>query len=912
MSPETRVLRQAVETLAFEGVLRPIRGGWIVGGLIIRAAHHVQASGRVRLLGDPRQEGGRPLTAEALGRGLRAAGLNPSALLEGMQRSAEFLRAAGPLRPNRLALTGLALEAALIEGHPYHPCFKSRIGFSDDDNAAFGPEAAAPIQPLWLAVDPELVHAEGGDIAKGFAPPGSIPVHPWQWRQLSGEPAIRHLLAEGRLRLLDRTGPEMQATASLRTLAPRNGGDHLKLSLGVGVTSSVRNLVPWSVAVAPAISDWLRRVVDNDPELAALTILPEHSAVIVARGLLGGQLAAIRRSAPPEDAVPVSALSLTEPDGRPLIADWLRRHGTEAWLSQFLHILRPVWLLMTRHGIGLEAHGQNLLIRHDNGWPTGLIARDFSESLEYVPDYLSDPDLLPDLAAIDPGFRDAPDGLYHRMGAATDLRDLVMDCLIVHVLSDLADLLHRSNYLPESRFWQLVRDTVLNAPGFAMDDPLIPAESLTARLLDTAESSHPVPNPLGKPDPMSDPMPAFRIDDRLIEPATLDLPDLLPGSDPATRRIALYLGDKADCLGQILRLRAAGASCYPIHPETPREQALDLARRAGCDSFAEASGLIELGQSAPKTPGGVLIQMSSGTTGAPKVIARSWAQIETEIAAYIRAFPEPAEMTPVIAAPITHSYGLIPGVLVGQARGHVPVVLDSTNPKTILRHLGNIEHPLLYAAPPLLHVLARLAGKGGLHAVMSSGTVLPQPWFDSIRGATQHLFQQYGCSEAGCVAIAAAPNYPEDMGAPLPHIRLSAGQSDPAPVMIETADAMIDTGDLGVIDARGHLIFAGRAAEVIDVAGINVYPAEIETAAMSCTGLRDAVAFAIPDPAATQRPALAYAGEVSEAELDAHLAARLSPRQRPARLIRLAALPRGANGKIARRDLAANLLEAAQ
>src|SRR5690606_34919140 len=146
------------------------------------------------------------------------------------------------------------------------------------------------------------------------------------------------------------------------------------------------------------------------------------------------------------------------------------------------------------------------------------------------------------------------------------------------------------------------------------------------------------------------------------------------------------------------------------------------------------------------------------------------------------------------------------------------VVLDSTNPKTILRQLGNIERPLLYAAPPLLHVLARLAGEGGLHAVMSSGTVLPQLWFDSIRGAARHLFQQYGCSEAGCVAIAVAPDSPEDMGAPLPHIRLSAGQSEPALVVIETADATIDTGDLGMIDARGHLVFAGRAAEVIDVA----------------------------------------------------------------------------------------------
>ncbi|MFP3374348.1 hypothetical protein, partial [Pseudomonas sp. SIMBA_068] len=69
---------------------------------------------------------------------------------------------------------------------------------------------------------------------------------------------------------------------------------------------------------------------------------------------------------------------------------------------------------------------------------------------------------------------------------------------------------------------------------------------------------------------------------------------------------------------------------------------------------------------------------------------------------------------------------------------------------------------------------------------------------------------------------------------------------------------------------------------------------------------------AMPDPAAHQRPALAYQGEVPEAALAAHLARHLSPRQCPARLFRLPALPRGANGKIARRTLADTLLEPAR
>nr|WP_111300921.1 IucA/IucC family protein [Paracoccus saliphilus] len=907
-APESRSLRQAIEALAFEGILNPVRGGWVVGDLTIRTPHRLQATGRVRLLAVPLDDAGRPVTIGALGRGLKAAGHDPHILLRAIRRSGHFLRAAGPVAPGRLHLQGLALEAALIEGHPYHPGFKSRIGFSDADNAAYGPEAAAPVAPLWLHVDPDLATRTGTDVAAGFAQRGAVPVHPWQWRHLQADPLIRAWQAAGRLRLLDDRGPAMQATSSLRTLAPLDGRDHLKLSLGVGVTSSIRDLVPWSVAVAPAISDWLAQLVATDPGLTDLTVLREHGAVIVGRAGLGGRLAAIRRTAPPQDAVPVSALSLTEPDGAPLIAPWLARRGTRAWVARLLAVLRPVWRLMTHHGIALEAHGQNLLIRHQDGWPVGLIARDFSESLEYVQGHLARPDLRPDLARIEPGYDAAPDGTHHRMAAATDLRDLVMDCLVTHVLSDLADLLHRRHLLPEPAFWVMARAAFPPAPSFHTDAPAYPAESLAAGLLGRA-GCHMAPNPLRTPPPMSD---QFRLNDRLVDPVALDLPDLLAGRDPDRTRVALHLTDRAACLAQILRLRAAGASCYPIHPETPAQQARDLACRAGCDLLAHDRGQEELLSLDPPRPGGVLIQMSSGTTGTPKVIARSWAAIQTEIDAYIRAFPQARDMTPVIAAPITHSYGLIAGVLVGQARGHVPVVLDSANPRTILRQLAGVRDPLLYAAPPLLHVLARLAGPGGMHAVMSSGTVLPQPWFDAIRGASRHLFQQYGCSEAGCLAIAVDPRTPDDMGAPLPHVRLTAGNAAPGPVVVQDAGAEVQTGDLGVMDPRGHLIFAGRAAEVIDVAGLNVYPAQIEAAAMALPGIHDAVAFAMPDPAATQRPALAYAGEMSEAALDAHLARLLSPRQRPARLIRLPALPRGANGKIARRELADTLLEDAR
>ena len=910
MSPEDRALRQALEALAFEGIATPAPGGWRLGGMAIRAPHRVLATGRVRLLGRPLRDDGRALSLDDLARALRDAGHDADPLMTALRRSAAFLRQAGPVPPARHLLRGPALEAALIEGHPYHPAFKSRIGFSDADNREFGPESGACIRPVWLRADG--IERHGTDIAAGMAAPGALPVHPWQWRRMA--PDLAPLIARGAVRVLPDRGPDMQATASLRTLAPRAGGCHLKLSLGVGVTSSTRDLPPWSVRVAPAISGWLAAVVASDPALAGLRILREHGAALLRPDLWGGRMAAIRRDAPPADAVPVSAFALDDGAGGLVIDPWLARHGTRAWVARFLALLAPVWHLMGHHGIGLEAHGQNLLVEIRDGWPEALVARDFAESLEYVPHLLARPDLAPDLSAIDPALGTAPDGMFHRMADARDLADLVMDCLVVHVLSDLAWALHRTGRLPEPQFWAMARDALTGLADHAARAPDITAESLAARLLGRT-ATHSVPNPLARtPDPRTAPMPEtrFRIDDRLIDPAATDLPDMLAGRDPDRTRVAVHLSDPARALSAILRLRDAGASCHPVAADTPPAAALALAGRSGCDRMLTDQGLIALGRDAPHAPGGVLIQASSGTTGAPKIIARAWAEIATEIDAYLRAFPEAQAMTPVIAAPVTHSYGLIAGVMVGQARGHVPVVVAGANPRRILRLLGDCADPLLYAAPPLLHVLARMAGPGGIHAAMSSGTVLPRPWFDALRGACVHFFQQYGCSEAGCCAIAADPRSPEDMGAPLPHLRIAAGADAPAPVQVAASGRIVETGDLGVIDARGHLIFAGRAAEVIDVAGFNIHPAEIEAAALTCAGITDAVAFALPDPRSHQRPGLAVAGGTAPETLRAHLARLLSPRQQPVRIFHLPALPRGANGKISRRALAAQLTETAR
>ncbi|SCZ64763.1 fatty-acyl-CoA synthase [Epibacterium ulvae] len=376
----------------------------------------------------------------------------------------------------------------------------------------------------------------------------------------------------------------------------------------------------------------------------------------------------------------------------------------------------------------------------------------------------------------------------------------------------------------------------------------------------------------------------------------------------AAHRYAIHMNNTGTILSTLLYLRDKGAGVFPIHPDIPAETARMMAQTAGCDMLlAEGLKQVDIAQPTAAQPG-VLVQMSSGTTGAAKVITRRWDDIATEVAHYADFFTKSAQMTPVIACPITHSYGLIPGVFVAQHRGHTPIVIDGVNPKYILRRLRETQNPVLYTSPAMLHTLARLLPRGQvLNAAVTSGTVLPDAWFDLIRGRTTHFFQQYGCSEAGCIAINQDLRNPYAVGHPLPHLNVTAGPPEaPAAVMVSKDDRTIDTGDLGSFDETGMLVFAARADDMINVAGMSVYPQDIEKAVMAVPGVLDAVAFRIDDVLSGSRAGLVYAGHsVTEDEVRKTCQANLASFQQPAFIKHLSALPREANGKISRRAVAA-------
>ncbi|WP_232312873.1 AMP-binding protein [Enterovibrio coralii] len=304
----------------------------------------------------------------------------------------------------------------------------------------------------------------------------------------------------------------------------------------------------------------------------------------------------------------------------------------------------------------------------------------------------------------------------------------------------------------------------------------------------------------------------------------------------------------------------------------------------------------------------VLVQTSSGTTGDPKVICRDWDSIDEELESYTKSFTLPQEMTPIIACPVTHSYGLIAGVLVAMRRGQHPIIVSNINPKYLLKKLLTTPSHLLYSSPALLNSVVQLYPNGQkLHAVMTSGTVLPQSWFDALKAKAQFVFQQYGCSEAGCIAINPQTESANQIGKPLPHLMVTAGENidAPAEIVVTKGELVIYTQDIGYVDPSGQLCFVSRSDDMINVSGLNVYPQDVENVVMEIPEVSDAVVFKRADSLSGERVCLQFVADINiePSRIRHWCSTRLASFQLPIDVEQRDAIEKMPNGKVNRKAL---------
>ncbi|AZD02528.1 AcsC protein [Pseudomonas chlororaphis subsp. chlororaphis] len=451
-----------------------------------------------------------------------------------------------------------ALEQHFMDAHSYHPCYKSRIGFSLADNQAYGPEFATPIAVVWLAVArnraslnhsqkldfPAFIRQELGaerwqQVERQLASQGRalddyqlLPVHPWQWENLIVSTFYPELLS-GELIYLGTSDDQYKAQQSIRTLANATAKQrpYVKLAMSMTNTSSTRILARHTVLNGPIITDWLQQLIASDSTARQLdfVILGEVAGVSFDYQHLPpsrspqayGTLGAIWRESlhqylkADEQAVPFNGLSHVENrygtgPQQPFIDAWIRQYGLQAWTRQLLQVtVPPIIHMLYAEGIGMESHGQNIVLIVKQGWPQRIALKDFHDGVRYSPAHLARPELCPELVPLPASHAKLNRNSFILTDDVNAVRDFSCDCFFFICLAEMAIFLRQHYQLDEGQFWQMTAEVILDYQDahpqhrdrFGLFDVFAPSyevEELTKRRLlgDGERRFKSVPNPL--------------------------------------------------------------------------------------------------------------------------------------------------------------------------------------------------------------------------------------------------------------------------------------------------------------------------------------------------------------------------------------------------------------------------------
>ncbi|WDF03154.1 IucA/IucC family protein [Shouchella hunanensis] len=512
---EQRVIRQCFEAILYEHLLPyneiPSQNGWTF--FLIRGEKHVYRCLGKRSAFDRIRLHGMPLMSVQAGTQTfpRIEDIVEDAALSVEQSQALYAELSQTvllsewneqnirMAKSRRLFTYEQLEGAIGEGHPYHPCFKARTGFSLKDHRAYGNEAGADFSLVWLGVKKEDVNTyypeeEHSFLQKEFGygtwkkvvvalcQSGGqlydyrvLPVHPWQWNAIQSN-ELKEAIETKDVLYLGTFGDRYNASQSIRTVMNKDNPlqAQLKLPLRMINTSSLRTVQPESVAAAPDLSRWLHEVVEQDPFLHKkhdVRLLKEYAGASYEPSRypwIAGNINVIFRESVQsqlqrgERAIPLNALSLKEKDGSLFVALFLKDFGIEAWVKQFIEVaVVPVVHLCLAHGIAVEAHGQNMiLILSDTNWPIGVLLRDFHDSLEYYEPYVKKKEAIPNFHEIHSIFKEGATDDYYWMSSPEALRELVVDTLFVYHLAELSWQLECELDFEEETFWNLVNQSL--------------------------------------------------------------------------------------------------------------------------------------------------------------------------------------------------------------------------------------------------------------------------------------------------------------------------------------------------------------------------------------------------------------------------------------------------------------------
>ena len=279
-----------------------------------------------------------------------------------------------------------------------------------------------------------------------------------------------------------------------------------------------------------------------------------------------------------------------------------------------------------------------------------------------------------------------------------------------------------------------------------------------------------------------------------------------------------------------------------------------------------------------------MVIYTSGTTGRPKGAGLTHRSLLAAATAQARHTRVNAQDVLHLANPLNHVGGITCGVLTHLVGGGTVVLVPEFKADRMIALMQQHRPTLLAGVPTVLTLLlmhARIdaVDLSAVRLVFSGGSnvdaALLQRLGERMPQAT--LMNLYGLTEtSGAIVMTPWERSNADLmgtiGLPLDGARLKVagaqGEAVPPGTVGElwfrgagvvpgyigaaagqgfSADGWLQTGDLGMVDARGVITLKGRAKDMYIQGGFNVYPAEVEALIHRHPGVVMAAGIGVPD-----------------------------------------------------------------
>lgn len=342
---------------------------------------------------------------------------------------------------------------------------------------------------------------------------------------------------------------------------------------------------------------------------------------------------------------------------------------------------------------------------------------------------------------------------------------------------------------------------------------------------------------------------------------------------------------------------------------------------------------------------------TSGTTGRPKGVVATHANIAAQIESLVSAWEWSAADRTLLVLPLHHVHGIINVVCSALWCGATLEVLPRFDADATWDRIASGELTVFSAVPTIYHRLiqswesataevqrGRSSGCGAVRLMMSGSAALPRQVLERWREISGHLLlERYGMTEVGMALSNPlhGERRPGFVGSPLPGVSIrlvddrceAAPDGQPGEVQLKGAGVFSEywrrpdstneafkngwflTGDIAIRENGAYRLLGRSSVDIIKSGGDKLSALEVEDVLRTHPAIAECAVVGVDDPEWGQCVCAAVetrAGcALSLAELREWAKPRLAPYKIPRDLMCVSKLPRNAMGKVIKPEVTA-------